>query len=92
MERRRFAVDADVGHVTTGANEVGGELEGGGGADGFDGDVGAEPVGEAPARSANGVLLAVVHEDVGTEALGRLEPASARSIAMMWLGLKSSAP
>ena len=42
----RLAVDADVGHVATGPDELGAELEGGGHADRLDGHVGAEPVGE----------------------------------------------
>ena len=58
---------------TSGADEPGRQLEGGGDADGFDGDVGAEAVGELRGPPHSGVLAAVVDHDVGAEGLGRLE-------------------
>ncbi len=45
MQRGRLAVPADVGDAPARADELGGELEGGGHADRLDGHVGAEAVG-----------------------------------------------
>ena len=69
-----LAVHADVGDVAAGADQAGGQLEGGGHADRFDGDVGAEAAGQL-GDDRLGVLAAVVDDDVGAELLGRLEPA-----------------
>ena len=46
MERRRVAVDADVGDAAAGPDELGAELERLGHADRLDRDVGAEPAGQ----------------------------------------------
>ena len=46
------------------------------------------PLGEVRMTAA-GSSVGVVDGDVGAELLGRLEPASARSMAMMWPGLNS---
>ena len=48
MEGGGLAVDADVGHGPPGADKPRAQLEGVGDADGFDGHVGAESVGQAP--------------------------------------------
>ena len=73
MQRGRLAVHADVGDVAARADQVHGELEGLGRADGLDRDVGAQAAGEA-LDDLERVLAARVDDDVGTEALGRVEP------------------
>ena len=92
MQRGRLAVDADVGDVAAGADQRGGQLEGRRHADGLDGDVGAETVGEladdAPTASSR-PLLTTTSAPNCLAASSRL---SARSMATMWLGLKSRAP
>ena len=86
MEGGGLAVDADVRDVTPGADEPGRQLEGGGYPHRFDGDVGPEATGQLEDNGER-VLAAVVDDDVGAERLGRLEPASAWSMATMWVGL-----
>jgi hypothetical protein len=58
VQRRRAAVDADVRNPASWADELGAELERCGDADGFDRNVGAEPIGQL--EHARGCVLAAV--------------------------------
>ena len=55
-------------------------------ADGLDGDVGTEPIGQL-GEDLGRILTVVVDDDVGAEALGGVEAGVRRSIATMWAGL-----
>ena len=65
-------MDADVGHVPAGADQLGGQLERAGHADRLDRDVGTEPVGEFHHAGAR-VFAAVVDRGVGAELAGALQ-------------------
>ena len=68
-------MDADVRDMTTGADQFGTQLERRRYTDGFDRDVGAEPVCQRMERD-QGIFAPVVDHDVGAELLGGLEQLS----------------
>ena len=91
VQRRRLAVHADVGDRPAGPDELDGELEGRGHADGLDGDVGAQAVGQSP-DGLERVLRPLFTVTSAPNCLAASSRVSARSIATMWLGLNSRAP
>ena len=74
VQSGRLAVYADVGDVAAGASKRNGELERRRCADGFDRNVGAEPVGEAPHDLAC-ILVRRIDDDIGAELLCRVQSA-----------------
>ncbi len=74
VQRRGLAMHADVRHASTGADQLGRELERVRHADRLQGDIGAEAVGELH-DLRNRVLAPVVDRRVGAEPLGAFQPA-----------------
>ena len=73
MKRRRMPVDADVGDAAARPDQLRAELERLRHADRLDRDVRAEPVGQLH-DAGDGVLGAVVHDDVRAEVERLREP------------------
>src|SRR5580693_8814787 len=77
VQRDGSAVHANVRDPATRPDQLDGQLEGGREPDGFDGHVRAKPPGQVPGQVPDDpqrVLAGVVHDHVGAEVLGRLQP------------------
>src|SRR5580693_3936929 len=77
VQRDRRAVHADVRDPAARPDQLDRHLEGIRDADGLDGHVRAEPPGQVPGQVPDDpqrVLAGVVHDHVGAEVLGRLQP------------------
>ena len=82
----RLAVHSDVRHVTTGTDKFGAQFEAGRNADGLDGDVHAQTAREVLGTNATASSRPLLTIRSAPNRLAASSLASARSMAMIWLG------